>query len=117
MRSGPATTNELDQCQHRHCAHLHDRRFGLPRKRLESFGVTSFPAMAEPPERGSVDPDPAIAAVDAMVSRVPLRRAGRPIEVARMALFLASDEASYCTGMEFVVDGGSTTGSPVGRTA
>jgi 3alpha(or 20beta)-hydroxysteroid dehydrogenase len=45
-----------------------------------------------------------------LVSRVPLRRAGRPIEVARLALFLASDEASYCTGMEFVVDGGSVAG-------
>ena len=77
------------------------------------LGVTSFPAMAEPPERGTVDPDPAIAAVDAMVSRVPLRRAGRPIEVARMALFLASDEASYCTGMEFVVDGGSVAGMEI----
>ena len=48
-----------------------------------------------------------------MVSRVPLRRAGRPIEVARMALFLASDEASYCTGMEYVVDGGSVAGMEI----
>ena len=74
------------------------------------LGVGTFDALTEPPPRGYVDPDPAVAAVDVMVSRVPLRRAGRPIEVARMALFLASDEASYCTGMEFVVDGGSVAG-------
>jgi 3alpha(or 20beta)-hydroxysteroid dehydrogenase len=74
------------------------------------LGVSGFPALAEPPPAGTVDADPSVAAVDAMVSRVPLRRAGRPIEVARMALFLASDEASYCSGMEFVVDGGSVAG-------
>lgn len=36
----------------------------------------------------------------------PLPRVGMPIEVARMSLFLATDEASYSTGAEFIVDGG-----------
>lgn len=36
----------------------------------------------------------------------PLPRVGMPIEVARMSLFLATDEASYSTGSEFMVDGG-----------
>ena len=41
-----------------------------------------------------------------MLERVPMRRAGEPIEVANAILFLASDEASYITGTELHVDGG-----------
>jgi 3alpha(or 20beta)-hydroxysteroid dehydrogenase len=37
---------------------------------------------------------------------VPLRRVAAPEEVAKLALFLASDESAYCTASEFVVDGG-----------
>jgi NAD(P)-dependent dehydrogenase (short-subunit alcohol dehydrogenase family) len=38
----------------------------------------------------------------------PLGRLAQPIEVARMILFLASDESAFTTGAEFVVDGGLT---------
>ena len=39
----------------------------------------------------------------------PMGRAGTPVEVARTVIFLASDDSSYTTGSEFVVDGGMWT--------
>lgn len=45
--------------------------------------------------------------------KLPLGRVGEPMEVARLALFLASDDASYCTGGEYAVDGGWMTGRPM----
>lgn len=45
--------------------------------------------------------------VEAAVAAIPLGRLGVPRDIANAALFLASDEASYITGTELVVDGGS----------
>ncbi len=48
-----------------------------------------------------------IAAVEqAFIDRQPMGRLGRPEEVAALAVFLASDEASYITGQAHLVDGG-----------
>ncbi|MWA03269.1 glucose 1-dehydrogenase [Actinomadura sp. LD22] len=46
------------------------------------------------------------AAYDAMRSMTPLDRAARPDEVAAVALFLASDDSSFLTGVDVPVDGG-----------
>lgn len=43
---------------------------------------------------------------DAYVTTVPLGRWGTAEDIANMALFLASDESSFCTGQNYVVDGG-----------
>ena len=46
------------------------------------------------------------AAVERIVNRVPLRRWGRPRDVAGVAVFLASPAAAYINGQQIVVDGG-----------
>jgi 3alpha(or 20beta)-hydroxysteroid dehydrogenase len=60
-------------------------------------------AMVSSPEFADVDKD-------AYFADQPVARIGRAEEVANMMIFLASDESSFCTGAEFVVDGGALAG-------
>ena len=48
--------------------------------------------------------------LDRLMQHQPIPRMGTPEEVAYLALYLASDESSYCTGGQFVVDGGHLAG-------
>ena len=48
------------------------------------------------------------AAVEAFSKHIPLKRVAEPEEVSNLVLYLASDESSYSTGSEFVIDGGMT---------
>ncbi|PYS99695.1 MAG: oxidoreductase [Acidobacteria bacterium] len=55
-------------------------------------------------------PDDADAAREMIMSKMPMGRYGTNEEVANLALFLASDEASYCSGSIHMIDGGFTAG-------
>jgi len=46
-----------------------------------------------------------------LLDQQPIPRLGTPEEIASLALFLASDESAYCTGAEFVIDGGHLAGA------
>jgi NAD(P)-dependent dehydrogenase (short-subunit alcohol dehydrogenase family) len=55
-------------------------------------------------------PPEAIPALrEEMIRNTPMHRLGEPDEVARAALFLASDEASFITGIDMLVDGGAAS--------
>jgi 3alpha(or 20beta)-hydroxysteroid dehydrogenase len=45
---------------------------------------------------------------DGIAGAVPIRRMAEPEEVSNLVVFLASDESSYISGMEHVIDGGLT---------
>ncbi len=54
------------------------------------------------------EPDDPGRAKEMVSAMVPLQRYADPVEVARIMLFLASDESSYCSGGAYMVDGGMT---------
>ena len=49
-------------------------------------------------------------AKDGLLQRIPVGRVGQPEDVGALAVFLASDEASFCSGATFYVDGGWLAG-------
>ena len=44
--------------------------------------------------------------VETILKKIPMNRLGSPIDVANLAVFLSSDEASYITGQTFHINGG-----------
>jgi NAD(P)-dependent dehydrogenase (short-subunit alcohol dehydrogenase family) len=72
---------------------LKDRRI---RSNVLSPGPTETPVVAQQPQE----------AIARIVSTIPMGRMGEPDEIAKAALFLASDDSSFVTGIELFVDGG-----------
>lgn len=65
-------------------------------------------AMASP----TVNVNMGLIPAEQIIDSWPLGRLSDPREVATSAVFLASDESSFCTGAEFIIDGGATAGPP-----
>ena len=71
---------------------------------IRANSVHPGPIVTPMTERRRADPE----VYRLMLSRIPLGRYGRPEEIALGVLYLASDEASFVTGSELVIDGGWT---------
>ena len=71
---------------------------------IRANSVHPGPIVTAMTERRRADPE----TYRLTVSRIPLGRYGQPLEVALGVLYLASDEASFVTGSELVIDGGWT---------
>jgi NAD(P)-dependent dehydrogenase (short-subunit alcohol dehydrogenase family) len=66
-----------------------------------------LPGLIEAPVTASIFATP--GARERIAARVPLRRVGQPQDVAKAALFFASDDSAWITGQTLVVDGGTTS--------
>ena len=80
----------------------------LPRRirvNVLSPGMTDTPIISREGGPPGMTPEQLAAVI---TSTIPVRRRGTPEEMAKAALFLASDDSSYCLGSEIVVDGGMT---------
>jgi glucose 1-dehydrogenase len=76
---------------------------------LAPLGITInsiAPGAIETPINTKLLNDP--AKLGALLENIPLKRLGKPEDVASMAVFLASDESNYATGTTFFLDGGLT---------
>ncbi len=62
------------------------------------------PGAIHTPIDADVEADP--EKIAALLKEIPLRRMGQPEEIAKLALYLASDAAAYITGSTFIIDGG-----------
>jgi NAD(P)-dependent dehydrogenase (short-subunit alcohol dehydrogenase family) len=77
-----------------------------------SPGFIATPLALDTVGRSGSGGDAAEVAKQQMAASQPIQRAGEPEDIGRLALWLASDAATYVTGQNFVVDGGLTAGRP-----
>ncbi|MEV6278765.1 glucose 1-dehydrogenase [Nocardia sp. NPDC051832] len=82
---------------------------GMTKAAAQEFGVDGIRVNSVHPGVVATEMTSESDRSHAMVHDQPLPRAAAPEELAGLVLFLISDEAGYCTGSEFVADGGYTT--------
>jgi 3alpha(or 20beta)-hydroxysteroid dehydrogenase len=78
-------------------------KFGIRVNSVHPGGVMTRMVMESAQAFSSVDP------VE-FINNMPIPRFAEPVEISRLVAFLASDDASYSTGAEFVADGGILSG-------
>lgn len=86
------------------CAAMELGRYNIRVNSVHPGGIDT--EMVRLPEFGAVDSE-------AVYGSLPIPRVGQPEEVAKLMVFLASDDASYSSGAEFLIDGGMTAGPPM----
>ena len=80
----------------------------LPRRirvNVVSPGMTDTPIITREGGPPGATPEQIAATITNMI---PMRRRGTPEEMAKAILFMASDDSSYCVGLELMADGGLT---------
>ena len=65
---------------------------------VESFSLFNVQSMIDAAPERNIE--------QKLINQIPIRRLAEPIDIANAAVFLASDEASFITGTELIVDGG-----------
>ncbi|MCU1485469.1 MAG: 3-alpha-hydroxysteroid dehydrogenase [Actinomycetia bacterium] len=80
---------------------------GLTKTAAREFGPSGIRVNSVHPGAIKTDMLPEGSRAEGTFSALPIGRAGEADEIARLVLFLASDESSYITGTEHVIDGGS----------
>ena len=78
----------------------------LRARRIRVNVVSPGPVHTPPIERATGGREEAERLLSDLAKDMPLGRAGEPEEIAKVVLFLASDDASYVNGAELFVDGG-----------
>ncbi|GAA4724373.1 glucose 1-dehydrogenase [Phytohabitans rumicis] len=78
-------------------------QYGIRVNSVHPGGVMTTMAVSAAQAFSHVDPE-------AFLKAQPIARFAEPVEVSRLVAFLASDDSSYATGAEFVVDGGLLSG-------
>jgi glucose 1-dehydrogenase len=64
---------------------------------MQGIGAVRFPARKNDPVK-----------LQSLIRQIPLGRLGKPIDVASLAVFLASADSDYVTGTTYLIDGGLT---------